>query len=275
MRAALLRFTWTTKDTTRDRASTPEATSISRWDFFGAYTCDEEEVHRMSISIIHEPRIIPSSLKSCLDLFIIWTRTMFVTQYRLEEIFTTNEQGRTNPTASEPKNPQRPFLVSPSLKLDALGRNIGLRNRFRRRIGRKELGCVSRNMHTSGVDRPRSRSNNSLLSPFVRKIRKQMPKYPACRSTHCSASYVVKKCKGKSRSHSLIMMDDKRGSCTHIYDEVLQELLDAYDVRCGSAGLRFLVYKGMHDWAGITNRAGLNGLAGAFPGTALVFFQML
>ncbi len=83
MRAVLLRFTWTTKDTTRDRASTPEATSISRRDFFGAYACDEE-VHRTSISIIliHRSRIrvAPSSLKSCLDLFITWTSSMLVTQ---------------------------------------------------------------------------------------------------------------------------------------------------------------------------------------------------
>lgn len=80
MRAILLRFTWTTKDTTRDRASTPEATSISRRDFFGAYTCDGE-VHRTSISIILIPRsrIRATPLKIRLDLFITWTSSMLVT----------------------------------------------------------------------------------------------------------------------------------------------------------------------------------------------------
>ncbi len=67
--------------------------------------------------------------------------------------FTTNKQGRTNPTASGRKNPQRPFLVSPCPKLSALGRSNDPRNRFRRRIGRigKDLCCVSRNMHASGL----------------------------------------------------------------------------------------------------------------------------
>lgn len=140
--------------------------------FLGAYSCDEE-VHRTSISIIliHRFRIRATpSLKSCLDLFITWTSSMLVTQLlALGNFFSTyKQQGRTNPTASERKNPQRPFLVSPCLNLSALGRSNDPRNRFRRwmgRTGKKELGCVSRNMHASGLLTALVYDQTTRLSP--------------------------------------------------------------------------------------------------------------